>query len=143
MKRTASAVWHGTGADGTGTLSSKSGVLDQTPYSTLSRFKSEDGTAGTNPEELVAAAHAGCFTMALSYRLSAAGFVPDELSTKATLTMENEGGWVIKSILLELQGKVPGVSAEEFQTLAADAKANCPISRLLNCEILLNAELVG
>jgi osmotically inducible protein OsmC len=142
MKRKAKAQWRGPGADGAGVLHTTSGVLDGTPYSAYTRFKSEDGLAGTNPEELIAAAHAGCFAMALSFRLSAAGFTADTLDVDATLTMENDGGWSIKSIHLDLKGSVPGVDAEQFAELAQAAKANCPVSKALNCEITLSAELV-
>jgi lipoyl-dependent peroxiredoxin len=144
LKRRGSAVWHGTGAEGSGTVSTFSGALKEQPYSTSMRFQSEDGRAGTNPEELIAAAHAACFNMALSFQLSGAGFPPDELSTTAVLTMESEGvHWTITAIKLELRGKVPGVSAEQFQELAAAAKASCPVSKVLNAEITLDAQLVS
>ena len=144
LKRRGSAVWNGTGAEGSGTVSTFSGALKDQPYSTAMRFQSEDGRAGTNPEELIAAAHAACFNMALSFQLSGAGFPPDELSTTAVLTMESEGvHWTITAIKLELRGKVPGVSAEQFQELAAAAKAGCPVSKVLNAEITLDAQLVS
>ena len=144
MTRKSSAEWHGTGLEGTGSLTSTSGVLNNTPYSFTSRFKSEDGTAGTNPEELIAAAHAGCFTMATSFQLSHAGFTAIDLKTDAILNMENEnGGFVIKSIHLELTGTVPGITDEKFQELAHVAKANCPVSKALSAiDITLNAKLV-
>jgi osmotically inducible protein OsmC len=142
MLRKSSAIWQGTGAEGKGTLSSTSKVLSNTPYSFTSRFKSEDGTAGTNPEELIAAAHAGCFTMATSFQLSKAGFTPTELRTEAILTLENENGFVIKGIHLELVGEVPGVTEEQFIEFANTAKANCPVSKALAAlPITLSAKL--
>lgn len=142
MKRTASAIWKGSGKDGSGSLSTQSGAFQNQPYSAKLRFENEDGKLGTNPEELVAAAHAGCFTMATSFQLSNNGFVPDELTTDAELTMEKEDiGWTVKAIHLNLEGKVPGISAEKFEELANNAKKGCPISRLLNCEITLTASL--
>ena len=141
MKRKASAVWHGNLAKGKGTISTESGVLEAAPYSFSTRF--ENGR-GTNPEELIAAAHAGCFTMALSLALQQAGFTADTLNTTATLTMENlpATSWTVTAIHLETTAKVPGVSAEQFATVAAGAKAGCPISRLLKAEITLDAKLV-
>jgi len=143
MKRTSSAIWNGTGKEGKGTLTSTSGVLQNTPYSFATRFMSEDGKAGTNPEELIAAAHAGCFSMALSFQLSGAGFTPTELKTDAILTLENEnGGFVIKSIHLELMGDVPNITEEKFIEIANDAKKNCPVSKALGAiEITLSAKL--
>jgi osmotically inducible protein OsmC len=139
MIRKASAVWNGTLKDGKGTVTTESGVLAQTPYSFRSRF--ETGT-GTNPEELIAAAHAGCFTMALSAQLSAAGLVPESLATSAALTLEKlDAGWTVTKIHLEVNARVPGTNNETFQKVAADAKANCPISRLLKAEITLKATL--
>jgi osmotically inducible protein OsmC len=135
MKRTATAHWEGTGKEGKGHLSTQSSVLNQTQYSYLSRFESG---IGTNPEELIAAAHSGCFTMKLSFNLSGAGFVPTSLDTTATVTLENGA---IPSIHLECSAEVPGITAEKFQELALDAKANCPISKLLNTEISLTAVL--
>ena len=144
LKRRGSAVWNGTGADGSGRLSTHSGALQDQPYSTSMRFQSEDGRAGTNPEELIAAAHAACFNMALSFQLTGAGFPPDELSTQAILTMENEGvHWTITAVRLELRGKVPGISAEAFEELARAAKATCPVSKVLNADITLDAELAS
>lgn len=142
MKRRATAVWRGTGKDGAGELSTQSGALQEQPYTFKARFESEDGKAGTNPEELIAAAHAGCFTMALSFQLAGAGYTPDELSTEAVLTMnKDDAGWSIAAIELNLHGTVPGVSEAEFQELAGKAKAGCPVSRVLNAEITLNAQL--
>ncbi len=139
MKRKAVAVWQGTGMEGNGTLSSDSGVLNNTQYSFSTRFA--DGI-GTNPEELIAAAHAGCFTMALSFQLSNAGFVPEKLETKAVLNMDKlEIGWTVTSIVLNLEATIPGIDTEKFDELAEAAKAGCPISRLLNAEISLNAKL--
>lgn len=132
MLRTGQAVWRGTGKDGSGNLTTPSGVLSSQPYSFKLRFVDEDGVHGTNPEELIAAAHAGCFTMALSFQLSNAGFVPEELNTDAHLTLEKQDiGFTITGIVLKLQGKVPGISAEQFAELAAGAKAGCPVSRAL------------
>jgi lipoyl-dependent peroxiredoxin len=143
MKRTGEAVWRGAGGTGQGTLKTPAtGVLNDQPYSAKMRFESEDGRAGTNPEELIAAAHAGCFSMALAFQLSGAGHAPDELRTTADLTMEKEDiGWTIRSIHLVLRGRVPGMSGEQFRELAEKAKAGCPVSRVLNAEITLDAEL--
>lgn len=135
MKRTATAHWEGTGKEGNGHLTTQSSVLSQTQYSYLSRFESG---IGTNPEELIAAAHSGCFTMKLSFNLSGAGFVPTSIDTTATVTLENGA---IPSIHLECTAVVPGITAEKFQELALDAKANCPISKLLNTDISLTAVL--
>jgi lipoyl-dependent peroxiredoxin len=139
MKRTASAAWQGDLKQGKGTLSTQSGVLKDTPYSFATRF--ENG-AGTNPEELIAAAHAGCFTMATTASLGRAGFVPERLSTLATLTLEQvDGQWTITTIHLELNARIPGIEAQKFDEIAADAKANCPVSRVLNAEVTLDAKL--
>jgi len=139
MKRTASAVWSGDLKQGKGTITSASGVLKETPFSFHTRF--EQG-AGTNPEELIAAAHAGCFTMATSAFLGKAGFKPDRLSTEAALTLEQvDGNWTITAIHLTLKGKVPGVDQQKFQEIAGEAKANCPVSRVLNAKITLEAKL--
>ncbi len=145
MKRRASAVWNGSGKEGSGTLSSTSGVLDSTPYSFAARFVSEDGNAGTNPEELIAAAHAGCFTMALSFQLGNAGFTADELKTEAVVTVENPdgSGFKIMKIELSLKGKVPGIDKDKFLELANNAKKGCPVSQALSAvEISLSAELL-
>lgn len=140
MVRTASAVWTGDLKTGQGHLSSASGVLSDTAYSFHTRF--EDG-AGTNPEELIGAAHAGCFTMASSAVLAAAGFVAEELRTTASVTMEPvDGNQTVTKIHLETTGKVPGITAEQFEEALNKAKVNCPISRLLKAEITLNATLV-
>jgi lipoyl-dependent peroxiredoxin len=144
MKRTAKAIWNGAGATGSGQLYTQSGVFDAQPYSAKLRFENEDGQLGTNPEELIAAAHAGCFSMALSFGLSNAGFTADEIKTEAALAMEKEeGGWTIKKIDLSLHAKVPGISEEKFQELANGAKKGCPVSRVLNCEISLSATLTN
>jgi osmotically inducible protein OsmC len=140
MKRNASAVWHGNLKAGKGTVSTESGILKQTPYSFTSRFESG---SGTNPEELIAAAHAGCFTMALSAALEKAGFVADTLETSAALTLENDPktSWTISAVHLTTTAKVPGITAEKFAEIAAGAKANCPVSRVLRAEISLDAKL--
>ncbi len=139
MKRTASAAWEGDLKQGKGSISTQSGVLKATPYSFTTRF--ENG-AGTNPEELIAAAHAGCFTMATAASLGKAGFTPEKLSTQATLTLEQvEGQWTITKIDLVLTGRVPGIPPQKFDEITADAKANCPVSRVLNAEVTLDAKL--
>ena len=139
MIRTASAEWTGDLRQGKGTLTSASGALNQTPYSFDRRF---ENVAGTNPEELIAAAHAGCFTMALSGALGKAGFTAEKLSTKADVTLENVStGWTITSVHLTLHGKVAGMTLEKFTEVALDAKANCPISRLLNAKITLDVSM--
>lgn len=143
MKRNATAVWNGTGPAGTGHLTTQSRAFERQPYSAKARFESEDGTAGTNPEELIAAAHAGCFTMAVAFQLTGAGFEPEELETTANLTMEKgDDGWTIRTVALHLEGRVSGVSAEQFGELASKAKAGCPVSRVLNAEITLEAKLI-
>ncbi len=142
MLRTANAVWNGTGKDGTGHLTTPSGVLKDQPYSFKTRFESEDGRAGTNPEELIAAAHAGCFSMALAFQLQTAGYTPDELRTTANLTMEQEGaGFAITAIRLDLKARVPNIDEAKFHELANEAKANCPVSKVLNATITLDAKL--
>lgn len=130
--RRSTAVWKGTGKEGSGTLSSTSTVLNETPYNFTARFVSEDGKAGTNPEELIAAAHAGCFTMALSFQLAGAGFTPTRLETTAHVTVEKkETGNELTLIVLELVGDVPGITADQFHQLAQNAKTGCPISKAL------------
>jgi osmotically inducible protein OsmC len=139
MIRTASARWQGGLKDGNGTVSSASGVLRETAYSFHTRF--EDG-AGTNPEELIAAAHAGCFSMALSAQLGNAGLTAAEIRTEARLSFEKlEAGFTITKILLVCRATVPGATAEAFQTAAQNAKAGCPVSRALTAEIELDAQL--
>lgn len=144
INRKSTAVWNGTGKEGSGTLSSTSGVLTNTPYAFASRFVSEDGKAGTNPEELIAAAHAGCFSMALSFQLTGAGFPPTELKTEATVSMENiDGGFSITKIHLILEGKVPSISNEQFLEIAENAKKSCPVSKALSSvPMTLTAKLV-
>lgn len=134
MKRTATAAWNGSGKDGNGTLTTQSLTLDKTAYSYKSRF--ENGT-GTNPEELIAAAHAGCFTMALSFALGTAGFTPDTLETTCTITLDSGA---ITSSHLVLKGNVPGCSKEDFEKCAKGAETNCPVSKLLNTNITLEIE---
>jgi osmotically inducible protein OsmC len=139
MKRTASATWLGDLKQGKGSLTTQSGVLKETPYSFTTRF--ENGV-GTNPEELIAAAHAGCFTMALSAFLGRAGFTPEKVSTQATLSLEQvEGNWTITAVHLDTSARIPGIGREKFQGIAADAKANCPVSRVLNAKVTLDAKL--
>lgn len=135
MKRNATANWKGTGKEGKGLVSTASTVLNNTQYSFNSRFA--EGV-GTNPEELIAAAHSGCFAMKLSFVLNEAGFTADDLTVTCTITFENG---VITNSHLALTGKVPGISKEKFDACALDAKANCPISKLLNTNITLEATL--
>ena len=139
MKRKINAIWKGDGADGTGVLTAQSGAFNNMPYSFKTRFKNDDGTLGTNPEELIAAAHAGCFNMKLSFVLNESDYNPEELNTDAVLTFED--GKVI-SIELNLKAKVPNIDKEKFQELAVEAKENCPISGALNCDIILKASLI-
>ena len=139
MKRKVVAIWKGDGADGSGVLTAQSGAFNNMPYSFKTRFENDKGTLGTNPEELIAAALAGCFNMKLSFVLNEANFNPEELNTEALLTF-NDGK--IDSIELSLRAKVPVITKGKFDELAEDAKANCPISGVLNCEIMLNATLV-
>ncbi len=139
MQRKASAVWKGGLKDGKGTVSSASGVLSNTPYSFTTRF---ENTPGTNPEELIAAAHAGCFSMALSAQLGGANLTPESINTSATLTMEKlDSGWTITAVHLDVTAKVPGASAEAFNKAAQDAKAGCPVSKVLNAKITMDAKL--
>lgn len=135
MKRTANAVWTGSGKEGKGHVTTASSVLNKTQYSFSSRF--EQGV-GTNPEELVAAAHAGCFAMKLSFVLGEAGFTPTEIAVTCTINLDNGA---ITNSHLAVKAKVPGISAEKFQACADDAKANCPISKSLNTNITLEASL--
>ena len=135
MKRHATAIWNGSGKDGHGTLTTQSTTLNKTQYSFNSRFA--EGV-GTNPEELIAAAHAGCFNMKLSFVLGEAGFTPDTIETTAHITLDN--GAITTSHLV-LKAKVPGISREQFDVCAADAKENCPVSKLLNAEVSLEAVL--
>ncbi len=139
MIRKAKAVWRGTGRDGTGALTTDSGVLSEANYGFKTRF--ENGP-GTNPEELIAAAHAGCFTMALAFQLQTAGFTPTELATEAAVTLEPEGqGFRISRSALTLRAEVPGIDQAKFDELARNAEKNCPVSKVLNAEITLEATL--
>src|SRR5262249_808222 len=140
MIRKAKAVWRGTGRAGNGNLSTDSGVLAETPYSFKTRFENEKGT---NPEELIAAAHAGCFTMALAFQLQGGGFTPNELSTEATVTIEPEGqGLRMRGSGVTLRGNVRNLDQNAFAKMAGDAEKNCPVSKVLNAEITLDAKLV-
>jgi lipoyl-dependent peroxiredoxin len=140
MIRKAKAVWRGTGRAGNGTLSTDSGVLAEIPYSFRTRFENEKGT---NPEELIAAAHAGCFTMALAFGLQGAGFTPTELTTEAAVTLEPEGqGFRISRSALTLRAQVPNLDQAAFARLAGEAEKNCPVSKVLNAAITLDAKLV-
>jgi osmotically inducible protein OsmC len=139
MKRKVAAIWKGDGADGSGVLTAQSGAFTNMPYSFKTRFENDNGELGTNPEELIAAAHAGCFNMKLSFVLNESDFHPEELSTQAVLTFEDGK---ILSIDLNLEAKVPNISPNKFIELAEDAKENCPISGALNCKINLRASLI-
>ena len=139
MQRKGSAVWQGDLKAGKGTVSTDSGVLSQTPYSFTTRF---ENAKGTNPEELIAAAHAGCFTMALSAQLGNAGLTPEKLSTTATVTFDKlEAGWTVTNILLSVTGKVPKADLAAWDKATQAAKSGCPISRLLNTTITMDAKL--
>ena len=144
MKRKATAVWKGSGLDGGGALTTKSGALTDQPYSFKTRFENEDGRMGTNPEELIAAAHAGCFCMALSFGLGKSGYTPESLETEAIVRMEKgDAGFKIAQITLRLTGKVDGINESEFLSHAQTAKANCPVSQALSAvNIVLEAELI-
>jgi osmotically inducible protein OsmC len=139
MKRKINAIWKGNGADGNGVLSAQSGAFTNMPYTFKTRFENDNGLLGTNPEELIAAALAGCFNMKLSFVLNESNFSPEELNTDAVLTFED--GKVI-SIELNLKAKVPSINEDKFLELAQEAKNNCPVSGVLNCEIILNSSLV-
>lgn len=140
IKRTGSASWQGGLKDGKGTVSTESGALKALPYGFSSRF---EGQRGTNPEELIGAAHAGCFTMALSLILGEAGYTAEQMDTSAQVTLEQvEGGWAISAVHLVLKARVPRADDATFQALAAKAKAGCPVSKLLKAEITLEASLV-
>jgi osmotically inducible protein OsmC len=141
MQRKGNAVWNGGLKDGKGTVSSASGVLNNTPYSFVTRFENEKGT---NPEELIAAAHAGCFSMALSGQLGAANLKADRIATEATVTLEKlESGFAITTVHLQVSARVPGATQEQFNTAANNAKAGCPVSKLLNAKITMDAKLEG
>lgn len=147
MKRKATAVWKGSGKEGTGALSSPSKFFDNSPYSFKTRFENEDGKAGTNPEELIAAAHAGCFNMALSFQINEKGHTADELNTVATVSLDKDedgNGFSITNITLHLKGKVNGMKEEEFKEVAEIAKEHCPISKALSkVPITLNIEFTS
>src|SRR3712207_723695 len=139
MIRKANAVWRGTGRDGDGDLTTASGVLSSTPYSFKTRFEDQPGT---NPEELIAAAHAGCFSMALAFQLQGAGFTPTELATEAAVSLEQEGsGFKISKSALTLRANVPGIDRAKFEELARAAEKNCPVSKVLNAEITMDFTL--
>ncbi len=139
MIRKAKAAWQGTGKDGTGNLTTDSGVLSSTPYSFKTRFESEKGT---NPEELIAAAHAGCFTMALAFQLQGAGFTPTELTTESAVSLDKDGdGFKISKSHLTLRANVPGIEQAKFEELARAAEKNCPVSKVLNAEISMEFTL--
>ena len=139
MKRKASAHWQGNLKDGKGTISTDSGVLSDTQYSFNTRFA--DGK-GTNPEELIAAAHAGCFSMALSNELGKAGFTPDSIKTSAAVTLEQTGsGFAITAVHLDVVARVPSASAQQFEAAASAAKAGCPVSKVLKADITMDARL--
>jgi lipoyl-dependent peroxiredoxin len=140
MKRTATALWSGSGKDGNGNLTTQSSTLNKAQYSYKTRF--EEGV-GTNPEELIAAAHAGCYTMALAFALQGAGITPDSLETTSTITLDVTGkAPTITSSHLVLKAKIPGISNEKFQELAKGAEQGCPVSRVLKAEITLDASLI-
>ena len=140
ITRNAMAVWLGSGKEGHGTLNTQSGALTDVPYSFAQRFGEEKGS---NPEELIGAAHAGCFAMALAFQLSGAGHEPKRLETRADVSMVKEGeGWRIDAVALQLKANVPDIEPEKFQELAEKAKAGCPVSKLLNAKITLQADLV-
>jgi len=139
MQRSATAVWNGTLKDGKGSISTPSGTLSNAPYSFLTRF---ENAKGTNPEELIGAAHAGCFAMALSAQLSTMNFAPESIKVTATVSLEKlEAGWTISNIHLDLAARIPGITQAAFESAAASAKANCPVSRLFNAEISLTSVL--
>lgn len=141
MQRKASAHWSGGLKDGKGTVSTQSGVLNQTQYSFSTRF--ENG-AGTNPEELIAAAHAGCFSMALSGQLGEAGMTAESIDTTATLTLEKtDAGFTITAIHLDLKARIPGADQAKFETAAKNAEKGCPVSRVLKANITMDAQLVS
>ena len=141
MKKTASAVWQGDLKSGKGTISTQSGALKDNPYGFNTRF---EGAPGTNPEELIGAAHAGCFSMAFSMMLGEAGLTPERIDTTAEVSLEKlDQGFTITAIALTMKAKVPGASEEQFQQIANNAKEGCPVSRVLNAQISLNASLEG
>ncbi|MDZ7720388.1 MAG: OsmC family protein [Balneolaceae bacterium] len=143
MKRIAEAIWNGSGTEGSGTLTTpRSGAFTDLPYSVKLRFENEDGTKGTNPEELIGAAHAGCYAMALSVALEKEGYTADSIETKATISLDQkDGGWAITKSALQLQAKVPDIAEEKFDEIAKGAKEGCPVSKLLDAEITLEYTL--
>jgi osmotically inducible protein OsmC len=141
MKRNGSAVWRGGLKDGKGTVSTDSGVLSNTQYSFSTRF--EDGK-GTNPEELIAAAHAGCFSMALSAQLGSAGMTAEQIQTTASVSLDKtDGGFAITAVHLDVRAKIPGADKQAFETAANNAKSGCPVSKVLNATITMDAKLEG
>ncbi len=141
MQRKASAIWKGGLKDGKGSVSSGSGVLSNTPYSFATRF---ENTPGTNPEELIAAAHAGCFSMALSAQLAGANLTPSSIETAATLSLEKlDSGWTITAVHLDVVGRVPNADQAAFQKAAENAKSGCPVSKVLKANITMDAKLEG
>jgi len=141
MQKKASAVWSGDLKTGTGSISTETGVLSNAPYGFVSRF---EGGPGTNPEELIGAAHAGCFSMALSVQLGSAGLTAKKIETTATVTMDKlEQGWTITGVHLQVKANIPGADQASFEKATNAAKAGCPISRLLNAKITMDAQLVG
>lgn len=141
MKKTASAIWEGGLKDGKGQISTESGALKNNPYGFNTRF---EGTPGTNPEELIGAAHAGCFSMALSMMLGEANLTPERIDTTAEVTLDKkDDGFAITAVHLRLRAKVPGTTEEKFLEIASKAKQGCPVSKVLNAEITLDAKLVS
>jgi osmotically inducible protein OsmC len=141
MIRKANAVWKGAGRDGAGQLTTASGVLTNSPYGFKTRFENEPGT---NPEELLAAAHAGCFSMALAFGLQGAGFTADEIRTEAAVTLETDGpGFKITRSALTLRARIPGIDEAKFRQIAGEAEKTCPLSKVINAEITLDAALEG
>ena len=142
MKKTANVVWNGGGKDGKGRISTESGALKEAPYSASMRFGEEKGT---NPEELIAAAHAGCYSMALAFALQRGGHAAEELKTRATVSIDpaEGGGFTITASHLELSARIPGLSDAEFQKIAAEAEKACPVSKVLNAKVTLDAKLAG
>jgi osmotically inducible protein OsmC len=141
MQRKANAIWKGSLKEGKGSISSTSGVLQNTPYSFSTRF---ENTPGTNPEELIAAAHAGCFSMALSAQLAGMNLTPWSIETTATLSLEKlESGWTITAVHLDVVGRVPNADQATFLKAAENAKTGCPVSKVLKADITMNAKLEG
>lgn len=142
MRRKAQAEWRGAGKDGAGSITTGSGAVKEQPYSTRTRFEDESGKAGTNPDELIAAAHASCFSMALAYQLSGAGHPPERVNTEAVLDMQkSDAGWSITGSHLTVSASVPGMDQAQFKELANKAKEGCPVSRALSVPITMDAKL--